>query len=622
MLRRVYKKWKAPPRLTISEWADQERRLSPENSAEPGRWHTSRAEYQRGIMDSITDIHTRTVVAMKANQVGWTEVIGNVVGYFMEHDPCPILVVQPTLEAAEGWSKERLALMIRDTPALRDKVNDPRSRDSGNTVRSKEYPGGRISIVGANSASGLASRPIRFVLADEVDKYDVSAGTEGDPLTLASKRQQTFWNARTLMGSTPGLKITSRIWREWERSDQRKFFVPCPTCGSRQTIRWENVRWDRGDAREHLAHTAHYVCEGSGCVWTDVDRWRAVSSGEWRATAKGEPGIVGFHVPAFISPWVTLESVVREFLAVRKDPWRLQVWVNTVLAEPWEEAAEKVDATSLYSRGENYGPESLPDAVQLATAGVDVHGDRLEVQVIGWGYREESWVAQYEIIWGDPSQVLVWDQLDAILLQKLRTVSGREVRVRAACVDSGGHHGAEVFAYCNKRKGRRVFPIKGIAGSRPIWPKRSSRTGRNKEQVFLIGVDTGKDAIYGRLRGIGKPGPGYVHFPVGDGFDAKYFDQLTSERVVTRKRMGHPYRVWELPAGRRNEVLDTFNYALAARLSTGLKLDTPPAPEGFRPPRVDAPPAPPPIPGGTIVKALVAAKHVAARKSIAKMLAR
>lgn len=572
-----------PPVLTVSEWADRERVLSPEASAEAGRWDTGRAEYLRAVMDAMTDPATTRVVVAKASQVGYTEGLGNIVGYFVDQDPCSMLIVQPTVEMGEAWSKDRLAPMLRDTPALANKVSAPIARGASNTLRQKVFHGGRLAIVGANSPAGLASRPVRIVLADEVDRYPISAGSEGDPLSLAAKRQSTFWNRKTLVGSTPTLKGTSVIWREWLASDQRKFFVPCPDCDHAQVLAWSNVRWDKAPSGKHLAHTAHYVCAHCGSIWTDADRHDAVARGRWQATnADGTVGVAGFHISALMSPWVALSDVVTEFLTAKRDPALLQVWTNTVLGEPFEEKREVIEATSLMTRGENYGPQSIPEPVRFLTAGVDTQGDRLEVQIVGWGPFEESWAVHYAVLPGDPAQQHVWDQLDAVLRETYHREDGREMRVRLAAIDSGGHHAHAVHSYCRRRKG--VVAIRGTAGAKSIWSGRASKT-KSGHRVFWVGVDTAKDVIYSRLR-FGDPGPGFMHFPVGGMFNEEYFRQLTSEEVQTRYSEGRPYRVWMLPGGRRNEALDTMVYALAARTALPYRLDVaPPKPR---------PPAPPP----------------------------
>ena len=251
---------------------------------------------------------------MSSAQVGKTEFILNVIGYHIDRDAAPILCIQPTLSMAQSFSKDRLAPMLRDTPALQGKVRDPRSRDSGNTTLHKVYPGGHITIAGANSAAGLASRPVRIVLCDEVDRYPSSAGSEGDPIRLAAKRATTFWNAKLVTVSTPTIKNASRIEAEWLDSDQREYYVKCPHCESSQTLKWKNVHWEEGKAQ-----TACYVCQDCGVAWTDADRFKAIKAGEWIAT-QPDSGIAGLRLSGLYSPWVPLADAVRDFLEAKKLP--------------------------------------------------------------------------------------------------------------------------------------------------------------------------------------------------------------------------------------------------------------------------------------------------------------
>lgn len=546
----------APPTdLTLSEWADQYRRLSAESAAEPGRWLTKRAEYQRGIMDAITEPGVHRVVLMCSAQVGKTEIINNVVGYHMDQDPSPILVLQPTLDMAQTWSKDRLAPMLRDTPTLRDKVADPRARDSGNTVLHKRFPGGHITVVGANSASGLASRPIRVVLADEVDRYPPSAGTEGDPLSLAIKRTATFWNRRVVMVSTPGVKDISRIEREWNQSDQREYHCTCPHCEHPQVLKWGNVKWPKGRPAE-----AAYHCEECGVEWSDSDRRKAIQDGYWEARHP-ERAVVGFHLNEIYSPWSNLGDMATAFLNAKGDPETLKAWVNTSLGEPWEDAAEKVDPHLLANRTEDWG-DKAPNDVLVITAGVDVQVDRLEIERVGWGEGEESWSLDHRIFYGDPSGPEVWEELNAYLHEPTTRADGAEVPIHCTAIDSGGHHTQQVYQFCADKFRRRVFAIKGVAGQgRPVWPKRASKGAKIKVPLFPVGVDSAKDTVYARLQ-MQEAGPGYCHFP--EGRDHQYFDQLTAEVVQTKYVKGFPTRVYYLPQGKRNEALDLRVYAYAA----------------------------------------------------------
>ena len=572
-----------PPDLTVSEWSDEFRYLSRKDSAEPGKWKTSRAEYGRGIMDAYTEPGVAEIVVAKATQVGWTAILGNIVGYHIHLDPCPMILMQPTVNLAKAWSKDRLAPMLDETPVLKGQVASPRSRDSGNTILHKEFAGGHLTIIGANAPSEIASRPVRLGLCDETERYPVSAGSEGDPMKLLAKRLETFWNRKQLKGSTPKLK-GGPILRDYERSDKRMFFVPCPNakCGERQTLKWEQVKWDKTEDGEHLPETAHYQCEHCGHLWDDAERNEAVSKGEWRATAPFR-GVAGFFLPKFYSPFIKLHEVVEEFLAARRDPHLMQVFVNTVLAEGWEEQGETVEKETLESRAELYGPDDLPDGVVFATLGVDVQGNRLECQTLGFGVGEEIWSVAFDVLHGDPAQPEVWDELDELRKRRFYTRDGRIVRIRGVAVDAGGHHADAVHRFCRTRWKQKIFAINGQGGARPIWPVRSSRAGhKGKDKVMTVGVDTAKDVVYGRLKITldddhedGKPKAGYIHFPSDPelGFDAEYFKQLTSEQAVTRYRMGKPYRVYVKKKGHeRNEALDTFVYAICVRQAVKISL--------------------------------------------------
>lgn len=554
---------KPPPRQSVAEWADQERRLSSEASAEAGKWHTARANYQRGIMDAISDPRNRDVVVMAGAQVGKTEMILNVIGYHIAHDPSPILVVQPTLDMAQAFSKDRLAPMLRDTPQLRGKVKDPRARDANNTTTHKVFPGGHISLVGSNSPSGLASRPIRIVLCDEVDRYPSSAGSEGDPIQLARKRSATFWNRKILMVSTPTNKGASRIETAFEESDQRRYHVPCGDCGHEQTLKWSGVQWEK-DRPE----TAVYVCEECGSCWDDAKRNRAVRKGYWIATAEFT-GTAGFHINGIYSPWTPLADAVRDFLSAKKMPETLRVWTNVYLAETWEDQGERVDDYAVAERAETFG-DQLDNEVVLLTAGVDVQDDRLELEIVGWGRDEESWSVDYRTLYGDPSTPQLWQDLDAILSQTFQTEDGRDLGIRAACIDSGGHYTQAVYNFVRPREGKRIFAIKGMAGeNRPIV-SRPTRNNIGKIRLFTVGVDAAKELIFSRLK-ITIEGPGFMHFP--DDRPDEYFKQLAaSEKIVTKFHKGFPRREF-VKTRTRNEALDCRVYAIGALAILNLNLN-------------------------------------------------
>lgn len=554
---------KPPPKLTVSEWADQYRQLSSESSAEAGRWSTKRAEYQRGMMDAISDPKIETVVLMTAAQIGKTELINNVVGFHIHQDPAPMLVVQPTLEMAQTWSKDRLAPAIRDTPVLHEKVGDPRSRDGGNTTLHKIFPGGHVTAAGSNSPVSLASRPCRLILCDEVDRYPLSAGTEGDPVSLARKRSTTFWNRKIVMVSTPTEKGASRIEQAYEESDQRKFHVECHDCKEWQTLKWANVKWSNSDP-----NTAEYVCPECGSCWDDADRYKAIRYGEWRKTGDGDGKTAGFHLSALYSPWNTMTEIVRDFIASKKDPMRLKTWVNTTLGETWEDQGESLDEYDLMERREDFG-DQLPEDVLILTAGVDIQDDRAAVEIVGWAEGERSYSVFYDEFYGDPSTKDFWNVLDTTLLQSFKHPTSGDMVIRSSCVDSGGHYTQQVYNYCKTRAGRRIFAIKGIGGEGKPIVGRPSKNNIGKINLFPVGTDTAKELIFARLK-IRDFGPGYCHFSNQN--SEEYFRMLTSEKKVTRYFKGRPRREW-IKVRQRNEALDCRVYATAAFSILNINID-------------------------------------------------
>ena len=513
-------------------------------------------------MDAISEPNVDTVVMMSSAQVGKTELLLNLVGYHIHLDPGPILMVQPTKEMAETFSKDRLAPMIRDTPVLASKIKSPKSRDSGNTLQHKRFPGGQISLMGANSPSDLSSRPIRIVLCDEVDRYPASAGTEGDPVSLAVKRTNNFANRRILLMSTPTIKGISRIEKAFFESDQRHYHVPCPHCGEFQTLQWELIRW-----QQDKPDTAIHACKTCGCEIEESARPDMLAKGKWIAENPSSQ-IAGFHINELYSPWRTWEQVVKAYLIAKKGGSEtLQTWFNTVLGKTWEMEGEGVDGNQLLLRREKY-PGQVPDGAKVITVGVDVQDDRLEAEAVGWSKDKESWSLDYQVFHGDPGQSEVWDELDNWLFSDWLTPTKHRLKVSSAFVDSGGHHTQRVYEYCRDRVRKGVFAIKGRSGlGRPIISS-ASRVGLGSGQraVYLYtgGVDTAKEQLYSRLQ-IEEPGPGYCHFPLNDPpYNEQYFDQLTAERLTTHYIKGSSAFKWVLPSGKRNEALDCRVYATAA----------------------------------------------------------
>jgi phage terminase large subunit GpA-like protein len=445
-----------PPKMTLSEWADRYRILSGESSAKPGRWRTDTVPYLREIMDTISGHEYQDLTVVKCSQSAGSEAILNACGFYMDQEPCPILVIQPNVKPmGEAFSKSRIAPMIRDCERLRDKVRDPRSRDSGNTVMAKSYPGGALFIMGANSPAGLASLPIRVVLADEIDRWPASAGTEGDPLSLASARQTTFRHRKkTVKVSSPGNESESRVEKEWELSDQRHYHVPCPHCGEKQALEWRDsdgkpdirpgrgryrLIWEKegdGDNVIHHPETAAYVCRHCGSLIEELYKAWMVTNGEW---VKHNPSSrrAGWHISGLLSPWVRWREIAEKWLAIKGDDERMKVFFNTVLGLLFVGAGEQATPDALRKRREKYAAE-VPMGVGLLTANIDVQDDRLEVDVRGWGEGEESWHIRLEKILGDPEHnEQVWQRADEILLRPWKHESGATLRIQACMVDSG-----------------------------------------------------------------------------------------------------------------------------------------------------------------------------------------
>jgi len=511
-------------------------------------------------MDACTDPAIERVTVMSSAQVGKTELELNVIGRYVHLDPCPILVVLPKQDTAEDWSKDRLAPMFRDTPVLKGRLRPAKTRDSDNKILHKKFPGGHITLVGANSPANLATRPIKVVIFDEVDKFPRSAGKEGDVLKLAEKRTQTYDDRMIISVCTPSTKGESRIEIEFEKSDKRYYYVPCVHCGEHQVLKWKNVKWERDPDGTHHPETAFYVCEHCGVVLNDRDINDMVQAGEWRAKAPFR-GIAGFHVWELYSPWGTLEKIVTAFLEAEKDPEALKVFVNTVLGELWEERGESADEHELMKRVEEY--TLVPAGAAVLTAGVDVQDNRLEVGVIGHGMFFERWWIDYKVIYGDPAKPAVWNDLDLYLAKTFDSETGEKLKIACACIDSG-YKAQEVYHFCSRKGARRIYAVKGIDTpdpSRPIISK-PSRVKRYHIDLFSIGVDTAKRYIMARLK-ISEFGTGYIHFPKADWCNEEFFQQLTAEELISQRRAGSIVKVWKKKRA-RNEALDVFVYNLAA----------------------------------------------------------
>lgn len=559
--------FRPPRKLTLSEWADTYAFLSSESSAEGGRWHT--LPYQKGIMDAISSNSVEQVTVMKSARVGYSKILNHVIAYHIHQDPAPIMLVQPTIEDAQGYSKEEIAPMLRDTPCLRGVVSDAKAKDGANTILQKQFPGGTLSLVGANSPRGFRRVSRRVVLFDEVDGYPASAGSEGDQIKLGIRRTEYYWNRKIVAGSTPTVKDFSRVERMFQQTDQRRYFVPCPHCNHMQYLRWPNITWSDNDPS-----TAAYKCEScSTLIPHSKKRWM-VERGEWRPTAPGNGKHIGFHIWAAYSysPNASWSNLVEEFLDAKHDAEQLKTFVNTVLGETWEdEYASKIGADSLMERAakETYKQHCPPVEGLALTIGCDVQDDRLSLSVWAWGREEEGWLVDRIKLYGSPSRPEVWKQLDEVLGKPYTNEAGDELRVLSCAIDSGGHHTQEVYHYARERAALGVIAIKGMGqkGKPPLG--KASKVDVNFKgkalkkgaQLFPVGVDGIKSLLFGRIKH-NDVGPGYLHFyPT---ITTDYFEELTAEKQILRFRNGFPERIWVKKSQSPNEALDELNYAYAA----------------------------------------------------------
>lgn len=564
LFKKLIKAFSTPPDMTVSEWADAYRMLSPESSAEPGRWRTDRAPYQKKIMDALADEKCYKVVVMSSAQVGKSEIILNSIGYYIDYDPAPMMYVLPTDSMAATFSKDRVSPMVRDTPTLKKKVVDSKSRNSGNTIFHKQFNGGHLTFIGANAPSQLASRPIRILFADEIDRFPDSAGAEGDPLQLAIKRTTTFWNRKIIEVSTPTIKGASKIEKEYEASSMEHLNVACPHCGEYQTYEWEQLKFD------HESGTNNFTLLGYKCRFcNEIEReviWKRQPI-KWIAEHPERKDVRGFHLNELASPWKHWDEIVADFLeAKRQGREMLKVWHNTTLGLTWEEDGDLDIKDILLKRREFYNC-TVPKDVLVLTCGVDVQDNRLEFEIVGWAQDKSSYGIKYGVLYGDPGKAEVWGMLDDVLLSNYQRSDGLEMQIMTTCIDSGGHFTDEVYRYCKKREMRRVWAIKGQGGSGVSFIQRPSRRNKSGAWLFMIGVDVGKDTMASRLKTNFVNEAGFCHFPMEPdrGYDEQYFTGLTAEKRNIRTVNGRVVINWvKKYEGIRNEPFDLRNYATAA----------------------------------------------------------
>jgi phage terminase large subunit GpA-like protein len=498
--------------LTVSQWADTHRMLGSRASAEPGRYRTSRTPYMREIMDALSPSSAiQRVVFMKAAQVGATEAGNNWIGFAIHQAPGPMLAVQPTVELAKRNSRQRIDPLIEESAALRERVKPARSRDAGNTMLSKEFAGGILIMTGANSAVGLRSTPARYIFLDEVDAYPASADEEGDPVSLAEARSLTFAHRRKVfLVSTPTIRGLSRIEREYEASDQRRFFVPCPHCHQFQWLKFERLRWEKA-----RPEAADYHCEGCERPIAEHHKTAMLEAGEWRATAvAADPGTVGYHLSALYSPigWLSWERIVRSWEAAQGSDEAIRAFKNTILGETWVETGEAPDWSRLYDRREAWKPGIVPAGGLFLTAGADVQKDRIEVDVWAWGRGGTSWLVDHIVIDGGPDHQGAWAELTKLLDRTWTHQNGAELRLAKLAVDTG-YEAPAVYAWSRRQGVAQVAPVKGVEGfnrSSPVsGPTYVDVTNAGKRlrrgaRLWTVAVSTFKAETY---RHLGLPRP-------------------------------------------------------------------------------------------------------------------
>lgn len=563
------KNMKPMPKMDLVEWADTYRHL-PDNSAEPGQWRTSRVEVARGPMLSATDPNVSQVSIMACVQLLKTELLNNIVGYYIHLEPSPIIFVNPKKEMAEAWSKERFSKMVSSTPVLKDLFSDNR-RGNGNTILNKQFPGGQIAMVSARNPTDLASRACRIVCCDEVDKY--VSGVEGDPIKIVWERARTFGErAKLFVACSPTVEGASRIEVEYLLSDMRVFKQPCPHCDHAEELQWENVIIPIDSDGDKVPEKAIYGCPECGAEWSEKDRRYSIKNGYWEAQNPKVTHHHGYKCSAFASPFIDVAKMARKYVDCAEEPEALKVFYNTILARTWREKGEQPDWKRLYDMRETYGKCSVPDGVLLITIGFDVQKDYLVYEVVGWGRNKVTWSIDAGVITGKVGEEETQEKLTEFLDRKYKNSAGIEIIPEKVCIDSG-YDTQDVYAFC-RRYGdpRRVIPVKGdeklkqnFSTPRPVDVNiRGERIARGI-MLWGVGVDVIKTQLY-RWFNLDKPvdgaqyPAGYCHFPQ---YEEEFFKQLTAEQLVTKKdNRGYITYIWE-KTRRDNHYLDCRVYARA-----------------------------------------------------------
>lgn len=567
-----------PPKMTVSEWSDKYRMLPQKTSAEPGKWRTSRTPYLKEIMDELSHMSkTKEVVFMKGAQVGGTEIGNNFVGYIIDYMPSTVMVVWPSLPDVKKNSKLRIDPLLEETPQLRDKTKNLEKRDKKDTALFKGFDGGALILTGACSASGLRSVPARFLFLDEIDGYPEDVDGEGDPVALVEVRTRTFARRKIFKCSTPTLRGKSKIEKEFNASDKRYYHVPCPHCQKKQKLNWKNLEYQTIPGEEHdIVTGASYFCEHCGEAIEEWHKSKMLAGGEW-IKENTDSKVAGFHLSALYSPlgWYSWKELCQDWVKAKDNPDKIVTWYNTALGQTYEVKGERPQHKMLYNRREQYSIGTIPRKVIFLTCAVDVQGDRLEVETIGWGRWKERWSIDRTVIDGSPQEESTWNDLETYITQTFPRDDGYEMAINKVGIDSG-YETSKVYSFCRKFNSKRVVALKGqddlsqiIGLPKAVDVKESGKTNRRGLKLWKVGTNMVKSELFGDLK---KKSPddliedypaGFIHFPE---YDMEYFKQLTAEkRVIERNSKGYNKITWQ-KTRERNETLDlhVYNRALAA----------------------------------------------------------
>lgn len=576
-----WRSWEEPPKPSLVEWADDKRVLSRESNPNGGRWRTSTVPYAAEPMCTITDPRYEQIVLMWPTQSGKTEILMNFVGYIHEIDPGPILYAIENLDKAKVIVQDRYLPMLRDTPSLRRFRKAGRGRGKADLEDGIDshgglhysFPNGHFSVVGSNSAAGFSSRPIRYLLLDEIDGWALSAGKEGDQVMLAWNRAAWFWNRKMVAISSPRDDDTSRIQPLYEASDQRQCYLPCLKCGTYQLLEWESLRWKQDTLGDVLESTVGFECRQCGRLIPQRERYPMLTECEWRATFPGRKS-AGFWLWAAYCPSVLWVSLVTEYLQSKDDEEKYKVFVNTKRAQTWKRQEETTSHHQLMLRAEERQQWEVPDETIMLTAGVDVQHDRLECSIYGWGIGEQGWLIGHTQVWGKIGEVETERDLDTLLSGSWKDSTGRTLSLSKVCIDSG-YKTDEVYLYARSRtnvlatKGmaKATAPAVGLPSPQDVFDKQKKLKIPEGVLLWPIGSYFLKETLEGRLQKTG-PGPKTIQFPAG--LAEEFYLQLLSERLETFRRGRELVKQW-IKKRPRNDTWDCLILAYAAAIIAGIR---------------------------------------------------